>query len=156
MMKYKILACLTLILSTVLLSCGGVPSPDTPREAVIALFGAMERNDRAAIAHLVDLAEMMKHVDEDYALQTDTPRVFTNPEDLLDDLTDDGVTKKRWFSLQRIVNTTEMLGEDIANVEVTFVDKNSSQGYMTKFGVHIVNGKWKIFSFNNTPNYDSN
>lgn len=141
-----------LTIVSLIISCGR-SSPDTPREAVIALFGAMERNDRAAIAHLLDLAELMKPDNQDYALQSDSPRTFSSPEQILDDLVDQGTTKVRWFSYQRIVNTTEMLAEDIANVEVTFVDKDASKGYMTKFGVHLVNGKWKIFSFSNTSTY---
>lgn len=142
----------TLTIIALIISCGR-SSPDTPREAVIALFGAMERNDRAAIAHLLDLAELMKPDNQDYALQSDSPRTFSSPEQILDDLVEQGTTKVRWFSYQRIVNTTEMLAEDIANVEVTFVDKDASKGYMTKFGVHLVNGKWKIFSFSNTSTY---
>ena len=112
------------------------------------MFGAMERNDKAALAHVLDLGELMKTVNEDYALQTDVPRQFTNPQQILDDLTDDGATKKRWFSLQRIVNKVDVNG-DIANVEVTFVDKQQSRGYMTVFGLHKVDGAWKIFSFKN-------
>ena len=64
----------------------------------------------------------------------------------LEDLTGDGLTKKRWFALQRIINEVELFGET-ATVEVTFVDKDSSMGFRTKFGVHIVNDKWKIYTF---------
>lgn len=134
-------------------SCGR-PVPDNPKEVVIALFGAMERNDRAAIAHLLDLGALMKKTTEDYALQSDAPRKFTSPEELMNDLVDSGLTKTRWFAMQRVVNNTELISSDLANVEVTFVDKESSKGYLTKFGVHKVNDRWKIFSFNNVPDYD--
>jgi hypothetical protein len=110
------------------------------------MFGAMEKDDRATLAHLLDLAELMRNFSEDYALQTDSPRVLTNPEQILDDLTGEGLTKRRWFSLQRIINKVEVTGET-ATVEVTFVDKQQSKGYRTKFGLHVVNGKWKIYSF---------
>ncbi len=153
-MKFVCWITTALVAIALVISCGR-SSPDTPREAVIALFGAMERNDRATIAHLLDLAELMKPANQDYSLQSDSPRTFTGPEQILDDLVDEGITKKRWFSYQRIVNTTEMLAEDIANVEVTFVDKEESKGYMTKFGVHLKNGKWKIFSFSNTSTYSN-
>ncbi|MFQ6007954.1 MAG: hypothetical protein ACE5K8_03290 [Candidatus Zixiibacteriota bacterium] len=106
----------------------------------------MEKNDKAALAHLLDLAELMRGSYEDYALQIDSPRVFTNPEQILDDLTGDGLTKRRWFALQRIINKVDVMGET-ATVEVTFVDKESSKAYLTKFGLHVVNGKWKIYSF---------
>ena len=117
-----------------------------PKSVVISMFGAMEKDDRATLAHLLDLAELMRNFREDYALQTDSPRVLTNPEQILDDLTEEGLTKRRWFSLQRIINKAEVMGET-ATVEVTFVDKQQSKGYRTKFGLHVVNGKWKIYSF---------
>ncbi len=132
-----------------LMALGGCSSstPDSPKSTVIAVFGAMEKNDKATLAHLLDLAELMRNYGEDYALQTDSPRVFTNPEQILDDLTGDGLTKRRWFSMQRIVNEVDWLSEETAAVEVTFVDKDQSRGYRTKFGLHVVNGKWKIYSF---------
>ncbi|MEA2030995.1 MAG: hypothetical protein U9N55_05295 [candidate division Zixibacteria bacterium] len=121
-------------------------SPTDPKAAVIAMFGAMEKNDRATLAHLLDLSELMRNQNEDYALQTNKPRVFTSPEQILDDLTNDGLTKKRWFSLQRIINKVEVYKET-ATVEVTFVDKEQSKGYQTKFGLHKVHDRWKIYSF---------
>ena len=117
-----------------------------PRKVVMALFGAMEKNDEARVARLLDLPALMKNVEEDYAVTTDAPRVFTNPRDILLDLTGDGLTKQRWFSYQRIVNDAEVMGES-ATVEVTFVDKENSKGYRTKFGLHKVNEKWRIYSF---------
>ena len=137
-----------LILSVVIMNIAGCSSTDTPdpKKTVISLFGAMEKNDQAALTYLLDLPELMKSINEDYALQTDKPRVFTNPEQILDDLTGDGLTKKRWFSLQRIINKSHITGET-ATVEVTFVDKEKSKAYLTKFGLRLVNGTWKIFSF---------
>ena len=122
-------------------------APDSPRAVVINLFGAMEKDDKATIAHLLDLAELMKSEMEDYAFHSDDePRIFTSPQQILDDLTGEGLTKQRWFSMQRIIGDAEITGE-IASVEVTFVDKEVSKGYLTKFGLHIKNGKWKIYSF---------
>ena len=37
--------------------------------------------------------------------------------------------------------------DETATVEVTFVDKVNSKAYLTKFGLHKVNGKWRIYSF---------
>jgi hypothetical protein len=128
-----------------LMACSSSNVSD-PKSVVISMFGAMEKDDKATLAHLLDLAELMRNYREDYALQTDSPRVLTNPEQILDDLTGEGLTKRRWFSLQRIINKAEVVGET-ATVEVTFVDKEQSRGYRTKFGLHVVNGKWKIYSF---------
>ncbi|UCD93379.1 MAG: hypothetical protein JSU69_06275 [Candidatus Zixiibacteriota bacterium] len=124
---------------------------DSPREVVIKLFGAMERDDRAAIAHLVDLPRLMGITDHDYALQMDEPRVFYNPEDVLNDLTGDGLTKTRWFSRQRVIGSMEITG-DTALVEVTFRRKkedttSANVRYYTKFGLHKVNDRWRIYSF---------
>jgi hypothetical protein len=126
-------------------SCAGTDMSD-PRQVVISLFGAMEKNDKAALVRLLDLAELMKTSQEDYAFQTDNPRFFTNPEQVLDDLTGDGETKRTWFALQRIVNKAQVMGES-ATVEVTFVDKESSRGYRTTFGLHLKEGKWRIYTF---------
>ena len=130
---------------SVLAGCVG-PDLNDPRQVVIAMFGAMEKNDQAALAHILDLPELMKTSADDYALQTDNPRTFHDPQEILKDLTDDGQTKKLWFSLQRIINNAQIMGET-ATVEVTFVDKEASKGYRTAFGLHKRNGKWKIYSF---------
>lgn len=136
----------TVLIALLLLwGCSGSESSD-PKKLVISFFGAMEKNDQAALAHYLDLAELMKNIDEDYAFQSDSPRVFTSPQQVLDDLTNDGLTKKRWFSYQRIINQVDVVG-DHATVEVTFNDKEKGIAYLTKFGVHKVNDKWKIYSF---------
>ncbi|MGH8014700.1 MAG: hypothetical protein ACREBV_00735 [Candidatus Zixiibacteriota bacterium] len=134
------------MLSAVILSACGGSGPTDPRETVIAFFGAMENDDQATLAHLLDLAELMKDTESDYALQTDENRVFNSPVQILEDLTGQGLTKTRWFSMQRIINRSEINGT-AATVEVSFIDKESSKGYMTKFGLHTVDGKWKIYTF---------
>ena len=149
-MRVKAIAPATAILilaALVLGGCSGSPSQSDPKKVVISMFGAMEKNDQAALARLLDLPALMKNTQSDYAMQTDSPRVFTSPKEILDDLTDDGKTKKRWFSYQRIVNQAEINGDN-ATVEVTFVDKPASKGYRTKFGLRKENGKWRIYSFN--------
>lgn len=135
-----------LVLSVVFIYGCSSSGPADPKSAVISMFGAMEKDDEAALAHLLDLQELMKTINEDYALQTDSPRVFTNPLEIIKDLTGEGLTKKRWFSMQRIIGETRVMGES-ATVEVTFVNKETSNAYLTKFGLHIKNDKWKIYSF---------
>lgn len=135
-----------LVFSVVFMYGCSSSGPADPKSAVISMFGAMEKNDEAALAHLLDLQELMKTINEDYALQTDSPRVFTNPLEIIQDLTGEGLTKQRWFSLQRIIGETSVMGET-ATVEVTFVNKQTGNAYLTKFGLHVKNGKWKIYSF---------
>jgi len=117
-----------------------------PKDCVIKLFGAMERNDQGVIAHLLDLPALMSIRDEDYALQTSSPRVFRDPVDVLEDLTGEGLTKARWFSMQRVIGAVEEFG-DSAKVEVSFINKNTNTKYYNKFGLHKVKGGWKIYSF---------
>ena len=138
----------TLLLTALagLCQCGGPLDQGDPRKVVISLFGAMEKDDKATLGRVLDLVELMKAGSEDYSLGGGEPRVWNNPEQILNDLTGEGLTKQRWFSYQRIVNNAELTGET-ASVEVTFIDKDESKGYRTKFGVHRVNDKWKIFSF---------
>jgi len=144
-MKNYLLATACFLLLVLSVGCSTDSSSD-PREVVISMFGAMEKNDKAALAGILDLPELMKIYNSDYALQTDSIRLFTTPQQILEDLTDDGLTKTRWFSYQRIINKSFIDGES-ATVEVTFVDKENSIGYRTKFGLHKVNSKWKIYSF---------
>lgn len=127
-------------------SSGG---PSNPRETVISFFGAMEKNDQAALAHLLDLPSLMRNTQEDYSVSSDSVRIFHNPQEILNDLTGDGLTKQRWFSYQRILGDADVY-DDAATVEVTFVDKERSRAYLTRFGLHKVNGSWKIFSFKTT------
>lgn len=134
-----------MLLAAVMLGCSD-DGPSTPRETVFAFFGAMEKNDQASLARLLDLPALMRNKSEDYSVSTDQPRVFTNPQDILADLTNDGLTKTRWFSMQRIIADASVESET-ATVEVTFVDKEHSKGYRTNFGLHKVNGKWRIYSF---------
>ena len=135
-----------IVLLAIALGCSG--SGDSgPKKTVISLFGAMEKDDQASLTYLLDLSELMRNINEDYAIQTDSPRSFTNPQQILDDLTGDGLTKSIWFSHQRIINKTEMISDTTASVEVTFVNKEKSTGYLTRFGLHKIHGKWKIYSF---------
>lgn len=136
---------LVLVLIGLTVSCGSGDG-GSPKDVVIKLFGAMERDDRAAIVHVVDLPELMSKEREDYALQTDRPRIFYNPEELLDDLTGDGLTKTRWFAMQRVIGQTQISG-DSATVEVSFINKTTDVQYYTKFGLHKKNNRWKIYSF---------
>lgn len=149
-MKLKSLGVVLLLILTLSLfsACSPENPQTTPKDTVISLFGAMDKNDQPALAHILDLAYMMSNTTKDYALSGgDEPRVFTNPQKILEDLTNEGLTKTKWFSMQRIINKVDIVGES-ATVEVTFVDKDASKGYQTKFGLHFVNNKWKIYSFN--------
>ncbi|MFH1686859.1 MAG: hypothetical protein ABIE70_04985 [bacterium] len=145
-MKAVLTGAIVFLLAMMVTGCSDDGPPD-PKKTVIAVFGAMDNNDQAALTYHLDLPELMKSFNEDYALQTDSPRVIHNPQEILNDLTDDGQTKRVWFGMQRIIGKAEITGESTATVEVTFVDKARSKGYLTRFGLHMVNGRWKVYSF---------
>ncbi len=147
---YNLLVVVAAVLSITLWTACSDTSQSNPKDVVIEMFGAMEKNDKARLAHLLDLSALMKNINQDYALSSIRAREFSSPEDILNDLTGDGQTKKRWFSMQRIIDQVDVKG-NTATVDVTFVDKERSRGYRTKFGLHIVHDKWKIFSFKTVP-----
>jgi len=117
-----------------------------PRRVVMNMFGAMEENNREDLAHYLDFSQMLGRADRDYALSGDSARVFYTTEEILADLVDGGLTKKRWFSMQRVVGECTQSG-DSALVEVSFIDQSNGTQYYTKFGLRSINGVWKIYSF---------
>lgn len=133
------------LLALVLSACGGIVA-NSPKQTVVQLFGAMERNDKGEIAHVLDLRALMSIKDRDYALQLDPPRILKSPTDILEDLTGSGQTKDVWFSMKRVLGTEEVSG-DTAFVEVTFLSDSSGRRYYNKFGLHKIAGRWRIFSF---------
>ncbi|MCH7878103.1 MAG: hypothetical protein IH914_02175 [candidate division Zixibacteria bacterium] len=134
-----------IILAMLAGACGGIVT-DSPKQTVVKLFGAMERNDKGEIAHVLDLPLLMAIKDRDYALQLDTPRILRSPTDILEDLIDSGQTKNMWFSMKRVVGAEEVLG-DTAFVEVTFLSETSGRRYYNKFGLHRLTERWRIYSF---------
>lgn len=119
---------------------------NSPKKVVIGLFGGMERNERGAVANALDLPELMKTTERDYALNLDTARVMKYPTDILKDLTDEGMTKKVWFDMRRIVGD-EVVEGDSAYVEVSFLNTTTGTQYYNRFGVHRIAGRWRIYSF---------
>ncbi len=134
-----------LTVSGAIVGCAGATS-QSPRQVVIELFGAMERNDKPVLASVLDLQALMESRQLDYALGLDTPRVFSSPTQIFEDLTNDGLTKQTWFKYQRVVGDEEIVG-DTAFVEVSFVDKDTGKRTFNKFGVRKMGERWRIFSF---------
>lgn len=136
---------LCLVVLSLFAGCGD-DVEQSPKQVVIKLFGAMERNDKAAVANALDLVALLETRDRDYALDLEQPREMRTPTDILDDLTGNGQAKTVWFSLQRVIGAEEIMG-DTAYVEVSFVKKETGTQYYNKFGMHKVGQRWRIFSF---------
>ena len=136
---------LTLFVLSQFIGCSDIGG-GSPKDVVIKLFGAMERDDRAGLVILLDMSALMNITDHDYALQRKEVRVFHNPDLLLDDLTGTGLTKTKWFNMQRVIGKTEIRG-DSAFVEVSFISNETKTQYYNKFGLHRKNDRWRIYSF---------
>lgn len=129
--------------------CGSkVDTDQNPRRIVIKMLKAMEDNDREKLAYYLDFSTLLKPGNRDYALQMDSVRQFQTPDDILDDLSEDGLTYERWMAMQRIVaNDSITPGGDTAFVEVSFISKETNKQYYNKWGLCKKNKIWKIFSF---------
>lgn len=129
------------------MSCSGpsVDDPD-PRNVVLKFFQAMEDSDRTTIGRILDFPSLLGPREVDYALKSDTARVFYKPEAMIDDLMPGGMTYSRWQPLQKVVGSAEV-GGDTAYVEVSFINSQTSTQYYNKAGLRKVNGRWKIFTF---------
>ncbi len=143
---------IVLLIPAILLIVAGCSSgPNTssdPSKVVVNMFRAIQDNDRDKLAHYLDFPALMTPTGSDYALNMDTARKFTNPEEILDDLLPGGQTYEAWKDLQKIVNKTISQSPDSALVEVTFNDKQTGRAYRTAFGLDKINDVWKIYSFN--------
>ncbi len=119
------------------------------------MLKALEENDREKLAHYLDFSALLNPANRDYALQMDSVRRFRSPEDILNDLTEGGLTHDRWMSMQRIVANDEITESgDTAFVEVSFISKETNKQYYNKWGLRKINDIWKIYSFGVLPTED--
>ena len=139
-----------LLIPAVLLVVWGCSSrTDTeldPRKVVLNFLRAMEKSDTTAVAHYLDFETLLTQIGKDYDLLPDKPRIFYNPQELVNELVAGGLTHNRWMSMQKIVNKSAE-ANDSALVEVSFMDKDSGTQYYNKFGLRRINEVWKIYSF---------
>jgi hypothetical protein len=145
----KIIVFLLPVLLLITAGCGSKGDTESsPRRVVVKMLKAMEDNDRQKIAHYLDFKVLLQPGNRDYALQMDSIRTFRTLEDILDDLTEGGLTYERWMAMQRIVaNDSIVPGGDTAFVEVSFISRETNTQYYNKWGLHKVNDIWKIYSF---------
>lgn len=146
----RMFAVISILILTAVAGCSGKYAESDPQQVVVRMLRGMENNDREAIAHYLDFPAFLNLRDRDYALQMDSVRTFSNPEQILDDLTKGGFTYTRWMKMQRVVGALELHG-DTAYVEVSFIDKEASRQYYNKWGVRRIKNGWKIFSFGTMP-----
>ena len=107
------------------------------------------RGDPGSVHEVAEMAVPVDRVGLRCSVQSTNNRSVHPDTDLL---VSSGTSMVTLFDVERERRGTTdgdaplTLGET-ATVEVTFVDKEESQGYRTKFGLHLKNGEWRIYSF---------
>jgi hypothetical protein len=132
-----------LILS--LASCASEPEP---RRTVMRFLESL-RSDTTSYDYLTQLLDLDELVTETSVYSYDSTISFdANRRNLAGLLLKGGDIRERWIKNQIILGNVELL-RDTASVEVSFIDKNAVpvKQYYNKMGVHVVDGRWKIFSF---------
>ncbi len=155
MMRKSLVAVVIMIsmisILTMLSGCGGgrgnTSAEEDARRTVIRFFGAMQESDREYIAEHLDFDAVLSNTNRDYALQMDSVRTFESSEEIIDDLTEGGLTYDKWFAMQRVVNDVNA-ENDTALVTVSFISPETNTQYLNKWGLYRTDeGIWKIFNF---------
>jgi hypothetical protein len=145
MRDYLVPAWLVALLAVLVLSCSSGPDP---RSAVIDFLQRdMFYSDTLAISEKLEVQSVLAERKSDLLAEGDSARAERYTVDsLIGDLTSGGELHRRWLSHQIIVSEVIQKG-DSAEVEVSFIDAVRSVQYYNRMGLHLVDGKWKIYSF---------
>jgi len=114
------------------------------------MIRAVEDHNRDKLAHYIDFPALLSNTSGNITLNAEEPQKITNPKALLDEFDEGGKTRERWMAMQRIVGNSEIKG-DTAFVEVSFISKETGTHYYNKWGLHKMQGMWKIYSFGVMP-----
>jgi hypothetical protein len=128
-----------------LASCASEPEP---RETVKRFLQSL-REDTTSYDYLSQLLDLDELVTENSIYTYDSTISFdANKQGLISSLQKGGTVRSRWIKNQIILGDVEILG-DTATVEVSFIDKTAVpvKQFYNKMGVHLVDGRWKVFSF---------
>jgi len=142
-MPGRLIALALLVLS--LVSCARETGP---RDTVKYFLQSL-RVDTTSYDYLSQLLDLDELVTENSIHTYDSTKSFEeNKRGLARSLQEGGDVRARWIRNQIILGDVEILG-DTATVEVSFIDRSIApvKQYYNKMGVHMVDGRWKIFSF---------
>jgi hypothetical protein len=132
----------TLFFPLILTACSGSP----PDKSVYTFFDAMTQGDANELAAVLDSTVFSgtsgaPEIDTLFAgADFDTRR-----NRILLELTG-GELKRLWLSKQVVVGRTRQAG-DTASVEVSFVDSERKNHFLTRFGLVKKEKNWLIYSF---------
>ncbi len=135
------------LIAMLLLALASCASEPEPRETVKHFLQSL-REDTTSYDYLNQLLDLDELVTENSIYTYDSTISFAaNKQGLVSSLQKDGDVRARWIKNQIILGDVEILG-DTATVEVSFIDKTvvPVKQFYNKMGVHLVDGRWKVFS----------
>jgi hypothetical protein len=134
----------TLIIAILIASCSGGP---VPKDAVFEFIDAVKSSDSLRVVKLLDIdtyikSQMSEMTAQDSAKILDEYRTKT-----IRSLLGDGEVRSRWLHDLIVVNT-ETRKDSMAEVEVSFVDREVGHQLFTKMQLHRqTDGSWRITYF---------
>jgi len=123
--------------------CAGEPEPRTVVKDLLASL----RQDTTSydyLSQLLDLGELIQ--DESIYTYDSSLTIDENGRAFVSMLQKGGELRQNWVTKQIVLGDVAVLN-DTATVEVSFIDRTINKQYYNKMGVHLVDGKWKIFAF---------
>jgi hypothetical protein len=134
---------LTCLLPVLLIFCGGQKSP---KSVVKEFIWAVQDSESAKIISCLDLDTMVRR-----SLRTTTPEdsllvLGVYKQRILGTLLREGHRRTTWLKSQIVIGTGEIRG-NLAEVEVSFIDKETGRQNYTKMQLHETEGGWKIIYF---------
>jgi len=130
-------------LAVILGDCSPGPSP---REVTFEFIYAVLDGDSTAVLHYLDLERMVEKRMQEVP-PTDSA---LTPADLrtkiLQNLTGDGLTRAHWQN-QRIVVNKEIIEEDSAAVEMTFIDQTTGRIEYSMVYLYRKDNRWWVYFY---------
>ncbi len=142
MKRFIQLFSLSLLLLLILLPCCA-NRPD-PRTTVKKFIEAVDQSDTTLINELLDFRALLKESLEGFSEKSKEELLPELRQNVLKDFSGEGITRMTWKNSLLVVGKSEVAG-DSATVEVTYINKTSGTKDYTKIGLHLIDGKWKIF-----------
>jgi hypothetical protein len=141
---WRIGALIAVVFGLVVLGCSGKPNP---KNTIMDLFTALHADDTTLVRQSVDLGRAWRSVSPDLKAPEDSLLAdIMWDERLLTALIDEGKLRTRWIKTQVVIGKTEMFA-DSANVEVSFIDRDTRVQFYNKMALVFRNGAWKIVAF---------